>query len=129
MFEYSKWIGFDLQHPGKDVCTSPSPYIVKSFTLPQKPSKAILNICGLGDAAYYLNGKRIPDSLRPTHISNLNKTIIYNVFDITEGLNASKNRIGAILDSFRLNNGHYGFKLILGNEPKELKAGDYVFER
>lgn len=109
MFENSEWIGFDTPHPGKDVCTSPSPYIAKSFTLTQKPSKAILNICGIGDAAYYLNGKRIPDSLRPTHISNLNKTIIYNVFDITEELIVGKNRIGAILGSFRFNQGHYGF--------------------
>lgn len=66
-------------------------------------------MCGLGDAAYYLNGKRIPDSIRPTHISNLNRTVIYNVFDITEELNEGKNRIGAILGNFRLNSGHYGF--------------------
>lgn len=109
MFEYSKWIGYDSKRPGKDLCTTPSPYIAKSFTLTQKPSKAILNICGIGDAAYFLNGKRIPDSIRPTYISNRNKTVIYNVFDITEELNVGKNRIGAILGNFRLNSGHYGF--------------------
>ena len=73
MFEYSKWIGYDSNRPGKDLCTTPSPYIAKSFTLTQKPSKAILNICGIGDAAYFLNGKRIPDSIRPTYISNRKK--------------------------------------------------------
>ena len=66
MFENSKWVSYTSKHPGKDINSTPSPYIAKSFMLREKPTSAILNICGIGDAAYYLNGKRIPDSIRPT---------------------------------------------------------------
>ena len=113
MFENSKWVSYTSKHPGKDINSTPSPYIAKSFMLREKPTSAILNICGIGDAAYYLNGKRIPDSIRPTYAANFNKTIIYNTFDITNELVAGKNRLGAILGSFRLNNGHFIFRLPL----------------
>ena len=113
MFENSKWIGFASKHPGEDICTTPSPYIAKTFELREKPKKAILNICGLGDAAYFLNGKRIPDSLRPTYAARWDKTIIYNVYDITNELDAGKNRLGAILGSFRVNGSSSGFNMPL----------------
>ena len=66
MFENSKWIGYRSKNPGEDLCTTASPYIAKSFTLREKPQKATFNICGIGDGAYFINGKRIPDSIRPT---------------------------------------------------------------
>lgn len=107
MFNNSKWIGYASKHPGKDINTTPSPYLAKSFVLRENPAEAILNICGIGDAAYYLNGERIPDSIRPTYASFIEKTIIYNTYDITKELHAGKNRLGVILGSFRLNNSHY----------------------
>ena len=108
MFEKSKWIGYASKNPGFDTCNTPAPYIAKTFELCEKPVKAVLNICGIGDAAYYLNGKRIPDSIRPTYASNLDKTVIYNIYDITNELNVGKNRIGAILGNYRLNSGQSG---------------------
>ena len=111
MFENSKWIGYVSKNPGADILTTPSPYIAKTFELHEKPVKATLNICGLGDAAYFLNGKRIPDSIRPTYASHITKTIIYNVYDITNELCAGKNRLGAILGSLRINQGHVGFRM------------------
>ena len=118
MFEKSKWIGYASKKPGpvidvhgkdaNDVLSTPSPYIAKSFTLKEKPIKAILNIFGYGDAAYFLNGKRIPDSIRPTYPSIMDKTVIYNTYDVTNELNTGKNRLGAILGSFRVNGSQYG---------------------
>lgn len=113
MFENSKWIGYASKNPGEDICTTPSPYIAKTFELHEKPTKAILNICGIGDAAYFLNGKRITDSLRPTYASHWNKTIIYNVYDVTNDLDAGRNRLGAILGNFRVNSGCSGFRMPL----------------
>lgn len=109
MFENSKWIRFVSPTPGKDSHTTPAPYIAKTFTLKEKPAKALLNICGLGDAAYFLNGKRIPDSIRPTHASHVTKTVIYNTFDLTNFLEKGRNRLGAILGCFRLYNSQYLF--------------------
>ena len=43
MFENSKWIGYASKNPGEDICTTPSPYIAKTFELHEKPTKAILN--------------------------------------------------------------------------------------
>ena len=103
MFENSKWIGRAAKTPGEPVCTTPAPYLAKSFFLREKPSEAILNVCGIGDAAYFLNGKRIPGVIRPTYASDITKTIIYNTFDVTDQLSAGQNRFGAILGSFRVN--------------------------
>ena len=113
MFENSKWIGFNSKNFTGDTCTTPCPYIAKTFILRDEPQKATLNICGIGDGAYYINGKRIPDSIRPTFISDIDKTIIYNVFDVTNELKKGKNRIGAILGSLRVNNGPYGMEFPL----------------
>lgn len=113
MFENSKWIGYRSKNPGEDLCTTASPYIAKSFTLREKPQKSTLNICGIGDGAYFINGKRIPDSIRPTYASYLYKSIIYNTFDVTDLLRGGKNRLGAILGNFRLDNSQYNFQLKL----------------
>lgn len=113
MFENSKWIGYNSKQPGKDKHSTPAPYLAKSFVLDKKPEKAILNICALGDGVYFINGKRIPDSLRPTYPSHMYKTVIYNTFDVTEMLCEGKNRIGAILGTFRLSNSQYCFR----NQP------------
>ncbi len=112
MFENSKWIGYQSKKPGSDAHTTPAPYLARSFTLREKPTKATLNICGLGDTAYFVNGERIPDSVRPTHPSHVTKTIVYNTYDITALLKAGKNRLGAILGCFRLYNSQYCFKIL-----------------
>lgn len=111
MFEKSKWIEYKSESPGDSICTTPAPYIAKTFMLREKPEKAILNIVAVGDAAYFINGKRIPDSLRPTYASDYKKSAIYNVFDITSELCAGKNRLGAILGCFRTKQSVYGFLL------------------
>ena len=113
MFDNSKWIGFNSKNFSGDICTTPCPYIAKTFTLKETPKKATLNICGIGDGAYFINGERIPDSIRPTFVSDIDKTIIYNVFDVTKELKKGKNRIGAILGSLRVNNGPYAMEFPL----------------
>lgn len=110
MFENSKWIGCVSKHPGTDVANTPAPYLARSFTLREKPAKATLNVCGIGDAAYYINGARIPGVIRPTYASDLPKTVIYNVIDVTDLLTAGKNRFGAILGNFRINSGNFAFQ-------------------
>ena len=113
MFEHSKWIGCTDQPP-KDCADIPrSPYIARSFTLREQPAGALLHICGLGDAAYYLNGARIPDSVRPTYASYLPRHVIYNTYDVTALLRAGKNRLGAILGNLRVNHPMFAFMLPL----------------
>ena len=101
MFENSKWINYSLKKDPSVKNSLPSPYIAKTFSLKEKPSKAILNICGYGEGAYYINGSLIPDSFRPTIPSLISKTVIYNSYDVTEMLKNGKNRIGIILGNYR----------------------------
>ena len=101
MFENSKWISYSLEKDPTAKNSLPSPYIVKTFSLKEKPSKATLNICGYGEGAYYINGSLIPGSFRPTIPSLISKTVIYNSYDITEMLKNGKNRIGIILGNYR----------------------------
>ena len=112
MFENSKWINYIIE---KEPCIKkyePSPYIAKTFSVKEKPVKAILNICGYGEAAYYLNGAVIPDSFRPTHPTTPSLTVIYNTYDITELLKKGNNRLGIILSRYRCFPKSANYKLI-----------------
>lgn len=97
MFEKSKWIRALSNTKTQFYDQSPAPYIARSFELSEEPASAILNICGLGEAAYYINGEVIPDSYRPTVWTNVQKNVTYNVFDVTGMLHKGKNRLTAIL--------------------------------
>ena len=90
MFEKSKWIKAISNTKTEFYDQSPAPYIARSFELADEVAKATLNICGLGEAAYFLNGKIIPDSYRPTAWTNVLKNVTYNVFDVTDILHKCK---------------------------------------
>ena len=106
MFENAKWITRDAwerwgytDDPWEN---PPAPYIAKTFILKDDVKRASVAVCGLGQAAYYLNGERIPDSLLPTLPFCPTKTVVYTVYDITALVHVGKNRIGALLG----NNGY-----------------------
>ena len=106
MFEKAKWITRYVKTDwgwGNDPFKEPpSPYMTRDFEISERVRKATLNICGLGQAAYYVNGVRIPDSYLPTLPFDPMKTVIYNAYNITAMLKAGNNRLGAILG----NNGY-----------------------
>lgn len=97
MFEKSKWIKSKSQTKTEFYDQSPAPYFARSFELLHNPVKATLNVCGLGEAAYFFNGKVIPDSYRPTVWTNVLKNVTYNVYDVTDIVHKGKNRFTAVL--------------------------------
>ena len=101
MFEKAKWIARGYAPlPWGFVSVleqAPSPYLVRDFEIEKGVKSALLNICGMGQGAYYINGNRISDSLLPTEPSDHSKTVIYKVFDITKMLKQGKNRLGVAL--------------------------------
>lgn len=106
MFENAKWI---TRYPWVEwsinddpILNPPSPYMTRDFSINSEVLSAVLNICGLGQAAYYLNGERIPDSYLPTVPCKPVKGVAYNSYDITCLIKPGKNRIGVILG----NNGY-----------------------
>ncbi len=98
MFENSKWICKKNDTDG--LCYS-APYVIRDIVVEKQVKSAVLNVVSLGEGAYYIDGQRIEDSFRPTHPSMLDKTIIYNVYDVTESLSAGNHRFGAILGCHR----------------------------
>lgn len=101
MFEKAKWITSKSSTKAELYGQTPSPYLARGFELSDEPVSAVLNVCGLGEAAYFLNGEVIPDSYRPTVWTNVLKNVTYNVFDVTKIIHKGKNRFTAILANMR----------------------------
>lgn len=127
MFENAKWIAKNVwinwNFPGIDDMP-PSPYLAKTFELKEKPQKAILNVCALGQGAYYFNGERIPDSYIPTHPSNYYKTVVYTSYDITDMTLVGKNRLGIMIGNNKYADQRAGFLL---SYPKMICQLDITF--
>ncbi len=100
MFENAKWIAKKEWDEWAVPCNeriAPCPLFIKDFTLSMPIKSSILNIVGLGQAVYYINGCRLCDSVRPTHPARYTDTVIYNVYDITDLVGVGKNRLGIML--------------------------------
>lgn len=124
MFEKAKWIaGEDYRkwrHPPHSD-PRPSPYIIRDFEVRPGLVSATLAVCGLGQAAYYLNGCRLDGSIHPTHQSSYAKSVIYNTFDLTPYLSEGKNRFGAILGHVMLADPEYYFCMSLPRMIAEIR--------
>lgn len=96
----SKWIGAldwrTWRHPSRTE-PPPSPYLIRDFSVAELPARATLLVAGLGQAAYYVNGRRLPDSIHPTPPSTYARSVFYRRYDLTPYLTVGKNRFGAVL--------------------------------
>jgi len=75
----------------------PSPIFRKSFYVSEKPESAILEVCALGYGSYYLNGNLVTEDLFIAPVSDYNKTLWYNTYDITEQINLGNNQLAVML--------------------------------
>ena len=69
MFENAKWITRKPWLEWRMLSYEelpPAPYLTKSFDVEKDVASAVLNIVAYGQGAYFINGKRIPDSYLPT---------------------------------------------------------------
>lgn len=118
MFENARWIARNVWKNWKGPSVEnmpPSPFIAKTFELDDAPKSAVLNICALGQGAYYINGDRVPDSFLPSHPSNYDKCAVYSSYDVTSMLKKGKNRLGVIVGNTRYADSRSGY---LFNYPK-----------
>jgi len=76
----------------------PSRYLRTTFKAGKGIREARLHLCGLGLYEAYINGKKIGGKqvLSPT-VSNYDKTVYYNSFDVTDLVRKGDNAIGVIL--------------------------------
>lgn len=101
MFEHAKWITrkpWKVWSFPKNRDNPPSPYLARNFSIDKaNTSRVILSAVGYGQAAYYLNGSRIPNSLLPTQPTDPTVTVFYNQYDITDLVCDGENRLGILL--------------------------------
>jgi len=69
----------------------------KKFNVPGGFESATLSVCGLGYGYYYLNGKPVTKDLFIAPVSDYNKTLWYNVYDVSDLLQPGQNIAAAIL--------------------------------
>lgn len=62
----------------------------RRFTV-KKTGQAKLSVCGLGFGYYYLNGKKVSSDLFTAPVSNYDKTLWYNTYDVTDFLQTGEN--------------------------------------
>ena len=114
MFENAKWIAQEdyrsWRHP-PHADPLPSPYIVRDFKIGEGVKSVRLAVAGLGQAAYYLNGARIPGVVHPQHQSTYAKSVIYTELDLTALVRIGNNRFGAVLGHLMLCDPEYYFAM------------------
>lgn len=78
-------VDFDKNNPGY------APMFRKSFEINEPIKNATVSVCGLGYGYYYLNGTPVTDNLFIAPVSNYEKTLWYNKYDVTDILREGKN--------------------------------------
>lgn len=83
-------IAFDLNDK------SYAPLFRKTFEHNGSVQSAELLVCGLGIGYFYINGKPVSDDLFTAPVSDYNKTVWYNRYDVTDRIKNGNNVIAAI---------------------------------
>lgn len=71
----------------------PASMFRRVFTITNLPSNAELSVCGLGYAYYYINGLPVTEDLFTAPVSNYDKTLWYNTYNVTSLLREGENVI------------------------------------
>ena len=101
----AKWIGLDgfneKDQPESTFTRLSARYLRKEFAMEKKIISATAHISGMGLYELYLNGQKVgADVLAPT-VSEYNKTLLYNTYDITSLLKNGGNCVGVTLGNGR----------------------------
>lgn len=69
----------------------------KDFTAQKQIADATVYVCGLGHYELTLNGRKVGDAEFAPLISDYDKTVYYNTYDVTEFLKKGENAVGVML--------------------------------
>ncbi len=97
MLENAKFIEYPEAFHYEYRSVEPSPIFRKNFFVNNTPESAKIAVCGLGYGYYYLNGEPITNDLFTAPNSDYNKTLWYNVYDITDKISQGENLLAVIL--------------------------------
>ncbi|NDV83289.1 alpha-L-rhamnosidase [Bacteroides sp. 51] len=127
--EGRKFHGTDLKKPevkalweAVDTLSGKSINLRKSFKASKEIAEATAYICGLGNYELSLNGKKVGDGEFTPLWSDFDKTVYYNVYDVTDHLRKGENAIGVILGNgfYNVQGGRY-VKLKISFGPPTLQ--------
>ncbi|MDD6484540.1 MAG: family 78 glycoside hydrolase catalytic domain [Clostridiales bacterium] len=82
-----------------------APMFRRVFEVGGNVENAVLTVCGLGYGYYYINGEEVTPDLFTAPVSNYDKTLWYNRYDITDRIKAGKNIIAVICGNGWYNEG------------------------
>lgn len=85
-----------------------------SFKAPKKVVEATAYVCGLGHYELSMNGKKVGDGEFTPLWSDYDKSVYYNVFDVTDQILKGENAVGVILGN--------GFYNVQGGRYRKLQV-------
>lgn len=93
----------DLQGPDLEVQSRrlPARYLRKEFSVGNTIKQAMVYVCGLGLFELQMNGQKIGDRVLEPGLTEYEKRVFYETFDVTQKLAAGQNAIGVILGNGR----------------------------
>jgi alpha-L-rhamnosidase len=105
---HSKWIG--EQHPDGTAGGTPlpSPWLRKTFTMPNKPNRAVAYVNPLGYYELYINGRKVDDHALSPAVSDYSKRNLYVAHEVAEYLVPGKNVVALWLGRGWYVKGHPG---------------------
>lgn len=132
----AKWIGYEDMDPEKrmvpgvhgngnnlgDKCLdSPViPMFRKEFDVNKKVKDATLYITGLGQYEATINGQRVGNGFLTPGWTNYDKTVLYNIYDVSSLMQKGSNAIGVIVGNgfYNINRERYRKFVVAWGNPK-----------
>ncbi len=88
---HAKWIGEQRPSGTAEGTPLPFPWLRKTFTLPQKPSRAVAYVNPLGYYELYINGRKVDDHVLSPAVSDYSKRNLYVAHGVADYLVPGKN--------------------------------------
>ena len=79
----------------------PARYLRRQFAAPKKVRRAMVYYSGLGTSELYLNGAKIGDHVLSPGLTDYDKHVLYETFDVTTQIAQGPNAIGLVLGNGR----------------------------
>jgi alpha-L-rhamnosidase len=88
---HAKWIGGQRPSGTAEGTPFPFPWLRKTFTLPQKPRRAVAYVNPLGYYELYINGRKVDDHVLSPAVSDYSKRNLYVAHEVADYLVPGKN--------------------------------------
>ncbi|MGA2233767.1 MAG: alpha-L-rhamnosidase N-terminal domain-containing protein, partial [Tepidisphaeraceae bacterium] len=96
-FGITPWVGLNSE----DGPILPARMLRKEFAIAKPIARATAYVCGLGLFEMYLNGKKVGDHVLDPALTDYDKRVLYETFDVTDQLRQGPNAVGVILGNGR----------------------------